>query len=128
MSVKETAPEKVATAYISTLADSEVAALEQAYFLKSRYQVLGFIEQYPFLMSFLLEAPEKIKNFFSDAPLSLKVVSDVEEPLQVQLVLSIEISYDADQAFDQLNELEVAWWLDASERARHKISILTEYV
>src|SRR5690348_13116201 len=112
----------------STLDEADVAALEKLYFLQQRYQVLGFIEKYDFLVPLLLEAPEKIQKFFPKTPLFLRVITDPEEISHEELALSIGTSYNSDDAFNKLNEFEEAWWLDASLQSRGKLSIYPEHL
>jgi hypothetical protein len=125
-----TIQEKIAEEYktTSTLTEEEVATLEKLYYLTGRYQVLGFIEKNSFLVPLLLEAPGKIKKFFPNSPLFLKLVADPEEINQVELVIFIGTNHNSDEAFNKLDQLEEDWWLDTLIQARCKLSIMTKYL
>lgn len=49
-----------------SIPQADIEALEQLYTFRGRTEVLQFLEQYPFLVSVLLEAPEKIRHYFLD--------------------------------------------------------------
>ncbi len=110
------------------LAQADVQRMEELYYIKDRAEVLAYIEKYSFLMPLLLEAPEKIKNFFPASELFLKVVIDREEPDWVELAIYINVSCVGKEAHEKLTRLDEEWWLDASDQAKSKLFINLEFV
>jgi len=112
---------------ISTLniPDNKVEQLREIYTFKDREpgEVLQFIEKYPFLMSLLLEAPDKVRVFFPDALLMLKVDIDPESCSEEsnKLVLLIKSDIDPEESLDRLEELDYAWWSKVEELSQHKM-------
>jgi hypothetical protein len=110
------------------IAQTEVEALERSYTLREPQQVWEFLAKYPFLVPVLLEAPEKIKQYFPDSKLFLEVVPDPEIIDWVPLVLSINTTLDPDDAVDRQNQLDKDWWLNnTSHEVRKKLFTLLEY-
>ena len=113
-----------ATLNIPTL---ETKQIEQLYTFQDREpgEVLQFIEKYSFLVPLLLEAPQKIYQFFPDAPLTLTVHIDPESYFEedIELVLLIETDMDPEESVDVLEEFDYAWGIEASDRSKGKLLI-----
>lgn len=73
---------------------ADMEALEQLYTFRGRTEVLQFLNQYPFLVPVLLEAPDKIRHYFPDSQLFLEVDRDPEIIDWMMLVLSILMDLD----------------------------------
>jgi len=109
--------------------------LEQLYIFRGQTEVVQFLEAHPFLVPLLLEAYGKIKTYFSDAQLFLKVVADpeaIDDNLETlddhkELVIFIATDLDPDKAIDRLNQLDENWWLDVSDQAEGKLNIHLEF-
>ena len=106
---------------------ADMEALEQLYTFRGRTEVLQFLEQYPFLVPVLLEAPEKIHHYFPDSQLFLEVVPDAEIIDWVQMVLSICMNLDPDEAVDRQNQLDKDWWVGVSQQVQEQLFTLLEY-
>ena len=102
---------------------TEIEQIEKLYILRNRSEVLKFIEQSPFLIPVLLEAPDKIRDYFPGDSLILDIAIDPESSSidDDKLVLLIATDIDADESVDRLWELDKAWWLNASRRSQHKM-------
>ncbi|NER35560.1 MAG: hypothetical protein F6J93_16470 [Oscillatoria sp. SIO1A7] len=112
---------------IATITTTEVETLEQFYSLPERAEVIQFIDKFPFLLPVLLEAPEKIRRYFPEEPLVLKVVRDPEIADYVQLVLSILTTLEPMEAVDRQNQLERYWWSGVSLQVWKQLCVLLEY-
>lgn len=110
-----------------SIPQADIEALEQLYTFRGRTEVLQFLEQYPFLVPVLLEAPEKIRHYFPDSQLFLEVVPDAEIIGWVLLVLSILINLDPYDAVDRLNQMDMNWWVHTPYEVRKNVCTLLEY-
>lgn len=109
------------------ISQADIEALEQLYTFRGQSE-LEFLTQHPFLVPVLLEAPEKIRHYFPDSQLFLKVIPDPEIPDWVHLVLSILMKLDANDAVDRQNRLDMEWWLkNTTHEVRSKLFTLLEY-
>ena len=105
----------------------ELAGLEHSYTFKERAEVLRFLDEYPFLVPLLLEAPPKIEDHFPESPLFLTVLADPEVGDDAQLVLSIGVDFPPDQALLRLQQLDIEWWLDSVSQTEGRLCIDVEY-
>jgi len=114
---------QISTTPIVSIAQAEIEQIEKLYTLRNRLEVLKFIEESPFLIPVLLEAPDKIRDYFPGDSLILDLAIDPESSStdDDKLVLLIATDIDADESVDRLWELDKAWWLNASQRSQHKM-------
>ena len=110
------------------ISQADIEALEQLYTFRGRTEILEFLTQHPFLVPVLLEAPEKIHQYFPDSQLFLEVIPDPEIIDYVLLVLSILINLDPNDAVDRLHQLDKDWWLNnTTHEVRRNLCTLLEY-
>lgn len=112
---------------VISIPQADIEALEQFYTFRGRTEILQFLDRHPFLGSVLLEAPEKIRQYFPDSGLYLEVIPDVEIADWVHLVLSILMKLDPNDAVDRLNQLDWNWGLHNSYEVRSKFFTTLEY-
>ena len=109
------------------LPQAEIDLIQKIYTFQDREagEVLQFIEKYPFLIPLLLEAPEKIREFFPDASLRLKVDIDPDSYSEEsnELLVLVKPDIDPEEAVDTLEELDYAWALNASTRSQRKMLV-----
>jgi hypothetical protein len=105
----------------------EIEALKRLYKFRGKTEVLGFIEQYPFLLGLLLKAPDQIRHYFPDSQLSIEVIADPEGFDDPMLELAICINLDPDEAVDRLNLFQDNWWLNLSYQIRKPLCLILEY-
>ncbi len=74
---------------ITPLAPPDLEQMEQYYQLPRRGEVIDWLEQHPVLVPILLEARNKLRDYFADAAVSLEVVVDPEMIGYAQLVAFI---------------------------------------
>ena len=110
-----------------SISQPDIELLEQLYTFREQIEVLEFLDKYPFLIPVLLEAPEKIRQYFPDSQLFLEVVPDVEIIDLVLLILSIRINLDPNDAVDRLNQLDWNWGLHNSSEVRSNFFTTLEY-
>ena len=104
-------------------------ALEKLYTYRRPMEVKGYIKAYPFLVPLLVEAYDKIGEYFGSNPaVVLEVVTDPEADDDRELFAFIQTNCAPEEALDRLNRLDQEWWLDASDRSEGKLCIHTEFV
>lgn len=102
-------------------------ALEKLYIFRRPPEVMEFLEAYPFLVSLLTEAYDKIGEYFGPKPdVVLEVVTDPEVDDDRQLVAFIQSGVDPVEALLKLDQFDKGWWLKASHRSRGKLCIHLE--
>ncbi|OCR02051.1 hypothetical protein BCD67_07705 [Oscillatoriales cyanobacterium USR001] len=106
------------------ISQGDIKSLEKLYESKNQDEVWDFINQHPFLLPALLEAPAKIHKYFPDAPLFLEVAYDPEISNLVQLLLSIPTDLEPKEAINRQNELDKEWWHHLSYEVWNKLCIL----
>jgi hypothetical protein len=105
-----------------------VQLLSAGYQIKDRIWVNEFVSAHGFLMPLLLEAPEQIGRFFSDAALSLELVVDPESSTNDRyLVLSIHTQFESGEALSRLRGLQEQWWLDQLNKGQGHLVLNLEY-
>lgn len=107
---------------------ADIQSLERLYTFGEDTVVIQFLERYPFLIPLLLEARDKVQEYFPGSPTVLETVSDPEASGDDQLVLFIVTDSDPEQVLDSLDRLDENWWLDALDRAQGKLGISVEFV
>lgn len=115
------------TETLLTIPLADIEALEQAYTFRGKDEIWQFLAKYPFLVPVLLEAPDKIRNYFPDSQLFLEVDIDAEVIDWMKLVLSICMKLDPDEATKRENQLDKQWWLDQPYEVRSKMFTTLEY-
>ena len=106
----------------------DIETLEKSYIFRDKTEVIDFINQYPFLLPVVLEAPVQISNYFSEQKLLLQVINDPEIPNYVHLVLSIILTdLDPDEAMDREDELRKNWSRGLSHEIREHFYTILEY-
>jgi hypothetical protein len=111
----------------TAISPGELAQIEQGYQLPQRGEVIQWLEQYPVLVPILLEARGKISEYFGDVQVSLEVVVDPEMIGYSQLIAFITTKADPEEAMDQLERFDDAWWLDSEEPAQDKLEFIVGY-
>lgn len=124
--ILEKVAEKKAIA-LSAISPSDIETLERLYTLRDKPEIVQFINQHPFLLPVLLEAPDKIRIHFPDSPLFLQVDRDPENSNDVDLVVSILIDLDPDDAVYRLNQLDKDSRVDLPYEVRKLFITTLEY-
>ena len=105
----------------------EIPLLERLYRFRERLDVLGFLERCPFLVSLLLKAYRKIREYFPYSRIFLEVVTDPEAVGDSQLVVFIATDFDPDEADERFERFDEDWWLDALDQAKGMLCINLEF-
>ena len=106
----------------------EVTLLSRLYNLRGESEVFKFLEDKPSIISLVLEAHERIRDYFgSSTELVLEVITDPEATEDYELVIFVRTSLSPDDAFRMLEQLDEEWWLDASEDTNEKLCIHVEF-
>lgn len=106
----------------------EVTLLSRLYNIRRESEVFKFLEDKPFIISLVLEAHERIRDYFgSSTELVLEVITDPEATEDYELVIFVRTSLSPDDAFSMLELLDEEWWLDASSDMSEKLCIHVEF-
>ncbi len=102
------------------------ATLEQ-FDLREAHQVKQYLQRYPFLLSLIFEAQAKIACLFSlSTKTALEVNTDPSDG-SARLYLVVPTKLHAQAAYELFERFEQEWWLEASERAQFRMSIVPEF-
>jgi hypothetical protein len=83
----------------------QLRSIEQLYILRGRAEVIGFIKAYPFLAPLLLEAYDKIAEYFGPrTDVVLEVVSDPEAANHRELFILVRTGRTPGEALTLLGE------------------------
>jgi hypothetical protein len=97
-------------------------ALEKLYTLRRPMEVSEFLEAHPFLVPLLVEAHDRIGEYFEPQPeVVLEAVTDPEADDDRQLVAYLQTQFGVDEALARLDRLDENWWFKASRRGRGKL-------
>lgn len=103
-------------------------ALEKLYTFRRPMEVSEFLEARPFLVPLLVEAHDKIGEYFEPQPeVVLEVVADPEADDERELFAFIQTSLLPEEALDRLERLDDDWWLDAADRGEGKLCLHVEF-
>jgi len=109
--------------------EGEFAALSQFYAFSdgdSEAAVIQFINDHPFLLNILFEAPRHIFSIFGrNVPLYLELHHDPEESWD-ELFIVIKTGYSAEKAINLENRLVEEWFLDRIKETKGKLNIMEE--
>ena len=106
----------------------ELTLLSRLYNIRREPEVFKFLEDKPAILSLVLEAHERIRDYFgSSTELVLEVITDPETTEDYELVIFVRTSLSPDDAFRMLELLDEEWWLDASADTNEKICIHVEF-
>lgn len=87
--------------------------LDMLYTMRNEPSVQHFLSAYPVLIKVLNEAVPHIRKYFGPEPLvSLEIVRDPEMIGHQELFAYIRTALPVDEALDQLDKLDEAWFLD----------------
>lgn len=99
------------------------------YIYRNFLEITEFLKDNLFLTPLLLQANEKIREYFPLSELVLEVVVDREDTNgEEELVIFICTNLSPEEALDKLEALYRDWWLDVSFDFKEKISINLELV
>jgi hypothetical protein len=106
----------------------ELTLLSRLYNIRRESEVFEFLEDKPSLILLVLNAHERIRDYFgSSTELVLEVITDPEATEDYELVIFVRTSLSPDDAFSKLEQLDEEWWLDASSEMREKLCIHVEF-
>jgi hypothetical protein len=107
--------------------EPDLQSLSQLYSFRRPAEVSQFLEAYPFLDLLLLEAHDKITEYFGLEPdVILEVVTDLEAIDDRELFAFIRTTLPPDEVLSTLDRFDKEWWLDEADRAEGKLCIHVE--
>jgi len=106
----------------------EIALLSRLYNIRRESEVFKFLEDKPAILSLVLEAHDRIRDYFGySTELVLEVITDPEATEDYELVIFVRTSLSPDDAFTMLELLDEEWWLDASSDMNEKLCVHVEF-
>lgn len=106
----------------------ELTLLSRLYNIRRESEVFEFLEDKPSLISLVVKAHERIRDYFgSSTELVLEVITDPEASEDYELVIFVHTNLSPDDAFSKLEQLDEGWWLDASSDMSEKLCIHMEF-
>ena len=106
----------------------ELTLLSQLYNIREESEALEFLEDNPALIALVVEAHERVRDYFgSSTELALEVITDPEAAEDYELVIFVRTNLSPDDAFSKLEQLDEEWWLDTSSDMREKLCIHVEF-
>jgi len=113
----------VDTAKVPTI-EPALQSLGQLYTFRRPKEVSQFLDTHPFLVPLLVEAYDKIAQYFGLSPeVILEVVTDPEAENDRELFALIRTNLPPDEALVRLDRLDKGWWLEASHRSQGNLCI-----
>jgi hypothetical protein len=106
-------------------------SLARTFVLRGEEAVCRYLDIYPFLVPLLWEVDGKVRQYFDvDSPLILEVVKDFESGSEEgdELFAMIPTTLPPAEARQRLRRFDENWWLEASRRGQHRMSINIRYV
>ncbi len=102
--------------------------VEPLYDFRRPREVSTFLQAHPFLLPLLVEAHEKIAEYFepSTKPI-LEVITDPESEDGRELFVLVPTHDTPEEALSRLERLDQEWWLDVLPQALGKMTIDVEY-
>jgi hypothetical protein len=106
--------------------EKDIEYLSQIYDFSDPHEIKGFLLRNHFLIDLVLEANEKISEFFgTDIKKALEITTDPDENFE-ELFIVIKSNYSAEKARTLLNSLMDEWFLDVIDRTRGLLNITEE--
>jgi hypothetical protein len=102
--------------------------LEGVYAFRERSKVKSFLERNLFLVLLLVQANDKIKEFFGSPTVVLEVSTDPDDGAYQELWARIQTKAAPADALSTLTRFDDDWWLDASASSHDLLNIKLEYV
>ncbi len=92
-----------------SISQADIKFLEDLYTFRQKTEIIQFLDKYPFLIAPLQSAAQKVRSYFPDEQLFLRIDHDPEIIDYVHLVLSILTERDPHDALDRLNQFDEDW-------------------
>lgn len=101
--------------------------LNSKYTIRNAKEVSDFLSDNKYLLPLLIEAHDKVRDYFPTEILFLEVATDPDEVGEKELVIYICTGQKPKAAIEKLDMLDESWWLDASTVSESKLLIQVEY-
>ncbi len=112
---------------VVSIPPADLKTLENLYTFREQAKIYEFLDQHPFLVPVLLEAPDKIRHYFPDSQLFLEVLVDPESIDWIQLALSILVKIHPHEAVSRLHQLDDNWSGGLSHQVHQQFFTTLEY-
>lgn len=111
----------------SSLVNNFINRLPDKYKLRNPVEVVKYLNEKRYLVFWLLQAYQKIREVFTNEELALIVIFDPEITGWKRLLIAIQTNIDADEAFEKIKILDNNWWLKASSEIGNDLDINIEF-
>ncbi len=108
--------------------DRQVGGLRRRYEFKDDAAVEGYLKENPSLRNLLIEAHNKIQEYFgSNTPVAFDVLKEPDAKGSGRLFVLILTTLRPKEAVSSLDALDKDWWLAALTKAEGKVTIDVDY-
>lgn len=111
----------------SSLVNNFISKLQKKYLFSNPIEVIEYLSEKNYLISWLLQAHQKIRKIFPNEQLVLRVAFDPEIVGWKRLLIAIQTNIDADEAFERIKILDNDWWLEAAYEIGNDLDIHIEF-
>ena len=109
------------------LAADTVKTLKTLYLFRDEVDVTSCHEKHSFLTPLLLEAQQKIEEYFGPSNVALEVSIDPDDA-SYELWALIQTNLRAAEAVGLLTKFDEEWWLDASVSSQELMNFNLEFI
>ncbi len=102
--------------------------LKMLYLFRDEKAVASFLEKHSFLTPLLLQAHEKIEEYFGPSNVALEVSIDPDDASYEELWALIQTNLRAAEAVGLLTKFDEEWWLDASVSSQELMNFNLEFI
>ncbi len=93
---------------------------------RNKREIIFHLSKYPELIPIITQAPRKIRNYFPKSPIVLEMRKDPEEGSSI-LMLYIQTSLSAEEAFNNLDMIDEIWWFNTSKKTSCNLCLHVEF-
>lgn len=111
----------------SSLVNNFISKLQKEYLFSNPIEVIEYLSEKNYLISWLLQAHQKIIKIFPNEQLVLRVAFDPEIISWKRLLIVIQTNIDADEAFERIKILDKDWWIEAAYEIGSDLDIHIEF-
>jgi hypothetical protein len=103
---------------------SQIQRLKAHFEIVEEAKVAGFLQEYPFLTDYALEAKARLAELYQNADFALEVLIDPEDYDGSTLDMWVITHLEYKEARAIYNNFLETWWIDAFSNAQGKINVL----
>jgi hypothetical protein len=111
----------------SYLVNNCIQKIQYKYNLDNTVEIVKYLSEKSYLIFWLLQANQQIREVFPHEQLLLRVAFDPDITGWKRLIIVIQTNIHVDEAFDKLKIIDNNWWLEASSEIGRDLDIHIEF-